>query len=146
MPSRIALFCLQDAEIGGESLVTTNKLLTKNIPIEIKNYIKNCGGVLYERNYYDLNNNNNKDIKINNPWAMSWQEKCGISISNNNNNNDKNDYNINNNNDREKAINYFLKLKFEKEKIVFDENGNLKITFVHPGFITDIKTGCCCCC
>lgn len=33
------------------------------------------------------------------------------------------------------AISYFLKLGFKKEDIQFDQENNLTVTFIHPGFI-----------
>ena len=136
---RIALFCLQDARQGGESLLVPNAVLTDGIRDEVKRWVKEHGGVLYIREYYDENAKPSGTLS---PWAMSWQEKCGISMQ------EEIDP------AKAKATQYFLSMGFKPNDINFDRNNTLTVKYVHPGTIKGnngkelwfniLDTGMCC--
>ena len=136
---RIALFCLQDAKKGGESLLVPNAVLTDSIRDEVKQWLKEHQGVLYRREYFDKNAKPSETMP---PWALSWQEKCGISV------------------DEEtgpakaQATQYFLSMGFLPDDIVFDGNNTLVVRNTHPGMIRNqegkqvwfniLESGMCC--
>ena len=136
---RIALFCLQDAREGGESLVVPNAALTDGIRDEVKHWLKEHGGVLYVREYFDENLKSNETSS---PWAISWQEKCGISIHEEIGS------------AKAKARQYFLSLGFNPSAINFDGNNTPTVKYIHPGTIRTsdgkdlwfniLDTGMCC--
>jgi len=48
---RIALYCVQDAPLGGETLVTRNRDL--QVPPKARQFLEGHGGLLYSRDFYD---------------------------------------------------------------------------------------------
>ena len=65
---RIALYCLQEATVGGESLVAWNRDITQLVPTELIQYLEAHGGICYDRLYY-----NAKQPPSNPPpYSMSW--------------------------------------------------------------------------
>jgi hypothetical protein len=114
-PTKIGLFCLQDAFEGGESLLAKNNILTKTIPTEVKEFTKKHQGVLYVRKYHDAD----KPVTSHQEGSfMSWQEKCQTGS-----------------NGKAAAVSFFLDLGFKEEDISFDSDNNLIVTFIHSGFI-----------
>jgi hypothetical protein len=114
-PTKVALFCLQDALEGGESLLAPNKYLTKKISKEIKEFTKKHQGVLYTRKYHDAEKPATSHQKGS---FMSWQDKCKTGS-----------------NGKAAVVSYFLGLGFTEKDIKFDSDDNLTVTFLHPGFI-----------
>lgn len=97
-PGKFALFCLQDAFEGGETILAKNSILTKMISMEVKEFTKAHGGVAYVRKYHDADKPVTSHQKGS---SMSWQDKCRTG-------------------DIAAARLYFLDLGFKDEDIQFD--------------------------
>lgn len=111
---KIAFFCLQNAEEGGETILTRNVDLTRCIRQEIQEFVRSHGGIAYIRRYYD------RDRAISSESSsqgfISWQEKCGTLR-------------------QEEAISFFKNLAFSDDEIQFDRNGTMTVKNIHSGFI-----------
>jgi len=110
---KIAFFCLQDAEEGGETLLARNADLTKCVRKEIQEFVRSHGGIAYIRTYHD---SNQVSSEASLQTFLSWQEKCGTVK-------------------REEAIEFFKNIGFSDDDIQFDENGIMTVQNVHSGFI-----------
>jgi hypothetical protein len=114
-PGKIALFCVQDAFEGGESILAQNNILTKMISMEVKDFTKAHGGVAYVRKYHDAD----KPVTSHQKGSfMSWQDKCQTGLKG-----------------IAAAVLFFLDLGFKEADIQFDPDNNLTVKFIHPGFI-----------
>ena len=124
-PGRIAFYCLQDAEEGGETLLAKNTNVTECIQSDIKDFVRRNQGIVYIREYPHEKHVNHDDDRS---WnfalqpQMSWQQKCKTE-------------------DRNEAIRFFENLGFARHNISFDANGKMIVTFAHSGFIQDDRTG-----
>jgi len=63
---RIALYCLQEAAQGGETLVAWNSDITELVPPELLDFLEAHGGIPYDRTYHDAKQ------PAPNPKALSW--------------------------------------------------------------------------
>lgn len=111
---KIAFFCIQPAEVGGETILARNKEFTAILPQEMLDYLREAGGVLYTRRHFDANGSTGPDFSQRR--FSSWQHKCRKTS-------------------KEEAMAYFVDLGFERRDMQFDMEGTLTIRFQHPGFI-----------
>ena len=126
-PSKIILYCIQDAKEGGDSLIGLNSELTKLIPNSTHDLLTHCKGVKYERLYYDATTVNVETILTNSPFKMSWQEKCQIDSSSS----------LSYEEQKKFAIQCFQAIHFQDENIWFDEHGTLHVLYISKGYIKD---------
>eukprot|EP00985_Skeletonema_marinoi_P019089 scaffold10833_cov114-Skeletonema_marinoi.AAC.2 len=73
---RIAFYCLEAASKGGETILARNADLTKYVSTELQQFVKEHGGILYRREYYDERRNPNPSSDIHRHMG-SWQKKTG---------------------------------------------------------------------
>mmetsp|Transcript_556 Transcript_556/g.1256 ORF Transcript_556/g.1256 Transcript_556/m.1256 type:complete len:443 (-) Transcript_556:87-1415(-) len=118
---RICLYCVQDAPLGGESLIARNSDLGKSLPKSVSDFVKKHGGILYSREYYDAQN----PPKVPPQGSGPWQTKCSLPEDGT----------------KEQAIEFFKGMGFTDDQMEWDEEGGLKLTNQHPGFYTDPTTG-----
>lgn len=117
-PRRIAFFCLQPAAIGGESLLATNQALTKALPQNILQQVRNSGGILYTRRHFDENGTLGPDrfqIRL-----TSWLSKCNGATT------------------IAEARQYFINQGYKD--VEFDADNTLTARFQHKGFIQDVSS------
>lgn len=120
IPSRIALYCLQDAVVGGESLLQRNEDINDHIRDEVPNHIKQHG-IEYIRSYQDRDASSTNLASSPFPFP-SWQEKCETE-------------------DRGQAVEYFIHRGFSRDDVSFQSNGTLKVVNRHSGFWRDTASG-----
>lgn len=112
---RIAFYCLETASTGGETILARNVDLTRYVSKELQQLVKESGGIIYRREYYDERHNPNPSSVVHRHMG-SWQKKVGA-------------------NDEKAAINFFTSLGFSLEDVNFDKDGTLVVENIHPGFI-----------
>ena len=125
-PSRICLYCIQPSKSGGESIIARNEDITDQVPQELAKYIEDHGGVMYERSYRDANNVPNTDdgdTALSRQLAISWQDKCGGVET------------------REEAEQYWVDHGFQREHVIWEKDGTLRVRNIESGFIKDSKLG-----
>jgi len=123
---RIALYCVQDAPVGGESTLARNRDLMKTLPDEVPRFLAEHGGILYAREFYDARRPPVLVPGAPPPAATgSWQEKCGLPLDA----------------ERAQAEEFFLAMGFDASQIEWDESGSLRVTNQHPGFVKDPESG-----
>lgn len=116
---RIALYCVQDAKFGGETIIARNSDLNKGLPSDVAPFVKKHGGVLYSREFFDARRP--PQLSSQNTGIGSWQAKCSLPDTAS----------------REEAEIFFLEMGFDLENQLEwnDETGVLRVTNVHPGFV-----------
>jgi len=124
---RIALFCIQDAPLGGESTIARNRDLNKGLPKEVWQFLEEHGGIEYSREFYDANNP--PPMQLDGQQAGprgSWQTKCELPDTAG----------------REEAEEFFARMGFNVDtQITWDEAGTLRVSNYHPGYVRDPETG-----
>jgi hypothetical protein len=117
----IALYCVQDAPLGGETIVTRNRDL--KVPDKARKFLAEHGGLLYSREFFDARSPPKDTSKL----LGSWQEKCSLPDDA----------------DRDAAEAFFEGMGFDAEagQLKWGEDGTLKVTNQHPGFVSDPVTG-----
>ncbi len=125
----IALYCIQDAPLGGETIITRNKDL--KIPEEAARFLEEHGGILYSREFYDARNpppddslSKKRQSKKPSHVLGSWQEKCALPMDA----------------EREEADAFFKGMGFRDDQLEWAEEGGLRVTNQHPGYVTDPET------
>jgi len=118
---QIALYCIQDAPVGGESLITRNKDLLQSLSPTTLKFLKERGGITYTRDFYDAR----KPPLVKTPGVGSWQEKCGLPDDAG----------------EEECNAFWKKMGFGDDDIVWGEGGNLHVKNYHPGVVPDPETG-----
>lgn len=114
-PSKIAFYCHMDAPEGGETILARNSDLTKVISQDIQQLVKNHGGILYRREYF--NRDDEDSVKNALPYEISWQEKTGAE-------------------DKDGAMEFFRRIGFDRIHFT-DEDDRLIVENVHSGFNED---------
>jgi hypothetical protein len=122
---RIALYCIQDAREGGESLIARNSDLNKNLPANVATFIKDHGGIKYQREFFDARNPPKATLTGGGGAKGSWQDKCSLPKDAG----------------RDEATAFFKEMGFTDGDMVWDDEGVLTLSNHHPGFITDPETG-----
>lgn len=118
---RIALYCVQDAAVGGETLLARNDQLGKSHSPALAAFLREHGGLLYSRVFFDANH---KKV-VTNGATGSWQDKCGLPRDA----------------PRSEAEAFFLDMGFSPEQLSWDDDGGLTVSNVHSGYRTDERTG-----
>lgn len=122
----ITTCAVQDAPVGGESIIARNRDLNKSLPPEVTNFIKDHGGIEYSREFYDAHYPPLVLPGSPPPTATgSWQEKCGLP----------------NDADRAEAESFFLQMGFKPSQIEWKADGGLRVSNWHSGFVKDPDTG-----
>jgi len=122
--ARIALYCVQDAQEGGETILARNRDLTTNLPANARAFLEEHGGIMYEREFYDARNPPKATLSGGGAKG-SWQDKCSLPKDAG----------------QEDAEAFFKKMGFTSEQMLWDEEGGLKLSNYHPGFVKDPHSG-----
>lgn len=126
-PSRIALYCLENAVSGGESIIARNEDITATVSPKLVSYIRDHGGLKYSRSYSDAAAQAKGGAS--NSWlaaqlGVTWQEKCGLPEGAS----------------RKEAEDFWVANGFLRENLEWDEHGTLRVSNVETGFIIDKRT------
>eukprot|EP01025_Chloroclados_australasicus_P064638 TRINITY_DN865_c0_g1_i1.p1 TRINITY_DN865_c0_g1~~TRINITY_DN865_c0_g1_i1.p1 ORF type:complete len:376 (+),score=26.48 TRINITY_DN865_c0_g1_i1:163-1290(+) len=116
-PKYISAYCLQDAKVGGETIILRNDELVQALPNEMVNLVRQLG-VSQTRKYGDMTDSNwNQRTDT----FMSWQERCRLQPGES----------------REAAEKFWLDLGFSSDDIKWDKDESLIISNNTPGIIKD---------
>ena len=116
---KIMLFCLQDAMIGGESLLASNKKLKQLINPEIQDFTKKHGGIVITTQFQD----GKIPVSERKSSSQTWHDRCKIDI---------NDPLID---DIALAKKFFMERGYKEDMIHFDENRKCILTYHTSGYV-----------
>mmetsp|Transcript_12491 Transcript_12491/g.29373 ORF Transcript_12491/g.29373 Transcript_12491/m.29373 type:complete len:434 (-) Transcript_12491:197-1498(-) len=120
---RIALYCVQDAPSGGETIMARNRDLATSLSPSTMQFLEDHGGIMYSRVFQDAR----KRAPGSDPLG-SWQEKCALPETAG----------------PEEAEAFFKSMGFDPATDLTwagDGSGALRITNRHPGILKDPDTG-----
>lgn len=120
-PSRVGLYCIQQSRTGGESTIARNEDVTKLVPDELMEHVRDHGGIMYERSYRDASADDDSTVSgdsLSKQLAVSWQEKCGAKT-------------------RKEAEDFWVKYGFQKDHLLWEKDGTLRVQNVESGFSPD---------
>ena len=120
---RIGLYCVQDAPSGGESTLARNCDLGTTHSASVRQFLEEHGGIRYSRVFFDARNP--PPPQVTTAALGSWQGKCALPDDA----------------PREAAVAFFLEMGFLAEELIWDINGCLTVTNVHPGYVRDASSG-----
>jgi hypothetical protein len=116
-PNKILLYCIESADIGGESIIGRNVDLTVHIPQWVIDYVRDDGYVVYDHwNMFDEDSTDDSDEK-----AWSWQRKTGAS-------------------NRDDAIRILIDFGFNESAITVNELGTISFSNNQTNFFFDEQT------
>ncbi|KAL3905295.1 MAG: hypothetical protein SGPRY_010962, partial [Prymnesium sp.] len=116
---------VQDAPVGGETIIARNRDLTKTLPAEVIRFINEHGGLEYSREFYDARQPPLQLGGSPSKATGSWQDKCGLPIDAS----------------RSDVEHFFLDMGFESSQLEWDADGGIRVSNRHPGFVKDPETG-----
>jgi hypothetical protein len=118
---RIALYCIQEAAAGGETVVARNADLGRTLPSSVREWVREHGGLVYSRAFFDANH---KQVLTSGAQG-SWQDKCALPKDA----------------PREAAVSHFKAMGFTDAQLAWDDDGGLTVSNTHPGYRLDAATG-----
>eukprot|EP00613_Pedinella_sp_CCMP2098_P001506 CAMPEP_0171624644 /NCGR_PEP_ID=MMETSP0990-20121206/18761_1 /TAXON_ID=483369 /ORGANISM="non described non described, Strain CCMP2098" /LENGTH=309 /DNA_ID=CAMNT_0012191271 /DNA_START=128 /DNA_END=1054 /DNA_ORIENTATION=- len=117
----IALYCVQDAKEGGETILARNREL--GLPKKAIKFLDDHGGIKYVREYYNAIHPPENST----PGQLgSWQAKCGLDPTSAS---------------KADAEDYWFSLGFNSSHVEWTDEGELRVSNFHPGYIVDSSTG-----
>ena len=121
--SKIMFYGVQDA-IGGDTVLVRNVDMAKMVPDNVKPFFEAHGGVRHKKFFVNNTTPLSQDeitFKGEKP-ELSWQWAAGTQ-------------------DIEEAIEFFLDREYKREDIIIHDNGDMEVSFVHPGYLVHPETG-----
>lgn len=124
---KIMLFCVQDAEQGGESLVASNKKLTQIIHPDLLEFTRKHKGLVYSAKFMNgkttspVSSSSSKGSSTPPAFSNTWHHRCGI---------DPQDDGVD---DMAEARKYFIRRGYKDEWISFDSQRNINLIYPHSG-------------
>lgn len=116
----IGLYCLQEADAGGESLMVWNRDYANSVPAALKDFVIEHGGIAYERKYHDASRPDRPALSF-----VSWQERCELRAGQG----------------KREAEQYWTQRGFKAGNLLWDEQDTLTVRNVEPGWIPDRNSG-----
>jgi hypothetical protein len=120
---RIALYCIQDAPSGGETILARNRDLATSLSPSTMQFLEEHGGILYSRDFHDVRTRPPGSDPLG-----SWQEKCSLPAAAG----------------PDEAEAFFKSMGFDPDADLTwaeDGSGALRITNRHPGVLKDRDSG-----
>jgi hypothetical protein len=118
---RIALYCIQEAAGGGETVVARNADLGRTLPPSVGEWVREHGGLVYSRTFFDANHQQ----VLTSGAQGSWQDKCALPKDA----------------PREAAVSHFKAMGFVDAQLAWDDDGGLTVSNAHPGYRVDEASG-----